>query len=343
MPARRTASATTSAPSAVAVSDFSAPRNFPVGVRTALTMTASRTSADPDLDVSHRRFPEHGLQPRENHARRPPNFVGPLLAGGVDDESPVFQVDGRMLLHGRPHGQAPDEVHLAWRQRRSPDELGHRARHCVFQRLHGGNLSAGYDFDVRLILASASPRRAELLAAAGFAFDVRVVNVDERVRRAEAPSAYVERLASEKSRAAHDAESGADVITLGADTAVVVDALILGKPVDEAQAAAMLRQLSGRSHDVLTGVSLRHDGRELTCVETTRVEVVALTDADIDWYVRTGEGLDKAGAYAIQGLASRFIPRIEGSYSNVVGLPVATVVALLGRLIRPPVRLASPG
>ena len=119
------------------------------------------------------------------------------------------------------------------------------------------------------------------------------------------------------------------MIILGADTAVVVDDDILGKPRDDEDAAAMLRRLSGRRHDVMTGISLRSGAYEVGRVEITSVEFARLTEDDIEWYVRSGEGRDKAGAYAIQGLASRFIPRIEGSYSNVVGLPVACVAELL--------------
>ena len=123
--------------------------------------------------------------------------------------------------------------------------------------------------------------------------------------------------------------SPADVLILGADTAVVVDGDILGKPRDDEDAAAMLRRLSGRRHDVLTGISLRRNACEVGRVETTAVMFLPLSDEDVAWYVASGEGRDKAGAYAIQGLASRFIPRIEGSYSNVVGLPLAAVVDLI--------------
>jgi septum formation protein len=182
-----------------------------------------------------------------------------------------------------------------------------------------------------LILASASPRRSELLRAAGFTFDVIVANVDERTRDGEDAASYVRRLAAEKSAAVR-AENGA--VILAADTAVVVDGDILGKPRDDAEAAEMLRRLSGRWHEVMTGISLRTATHELGMVETTRVQVASLSNADMSWYVSSGEGRDKAGAYAIQGLASRFIPRIDGSYANVVGLPVAAVVALLQRIRR---------
>jgi nucleoside triphosphate pyrophosphatase len=186
---------------------------------------------------------------------------------------------------------------------------------------------------MRLILASASPRRAELLRAAGFDFDVVAADLDESIRAGESPSAYVRRLAAAKSSAALAALKGcatpADTIVLGADTVVVVDGDILGKPRDNGEAAAMLRRLSGRRHEVLTGISLRQHGHEVGRVETTAVFFSPLSEDDVTWYVASGEGRDKAGAYAIQGLASRFIPRIEGSYSNVVGLPVATVFELI--------------
>jgi septum formation protein len=199
---------------------------------------------------------------------------------------------------------------------------------------------------MRLVLASASPRRADLLRAAGFTFDVLPVDVDERVRTGETPRDYVRRLAEEKSAAAWGvvarpgegrdpgAESPArqETIILAADTAVVVDDQILGKPRDDQEAAAMLRQLSGRRHEVLTGVSLRWRNGERGFIGATGVYMMELRDEDIAWYVASGEGRDKAGAYAIQGLASRFIPGIDGSYANVVGLPVADVSLLLSAL-----------
>jgi len=127
--------------------------------------------------------------------------------------------------------------------------------------------------------------------------------------------------------------SPADVVVLGADTTVVVDGEILGKPRDDEDAAGMLRKLSGKRHEVLTGVSLRHGAHEVGRVETTAVYVRALSEEELSWYTASGEGRGKAGAYAVQGLASRFIPRIEGSYSNVVGLPVACVAELLRSLL----------
>jgi septum formation protein len=195
---------------------------------------------------------------------------------------------------------------------------------------------------MRLVLASASPRRADLLRAAGFTFKAVPAEVDERVRDGELPRDYVRRLALEKSAAVLE-ELGAfgpapgvswtdDLVVLGADTAVVIDGEILGKPRDDREAGAMLRRLSGRRHDVLTGVSLRSRSAERGLVETTGVYMVELHDRDIAWYLGSGEGRDKAGAYGIQGLASRFVPRIDGSYANVVGLPVANIPALLSAL-----------
>ena len=175
------------------------------------------------------------------------------------------------------------------------------------------------------VLASASPRRAELLRAAGFTFDVVVADVDETVHPGESADAYVRRVAAAKARAVTARVPGRRV--LAADTTVVVDGEILGKPVDAAEAARMLRRLSGRTHQVLTGVCL--DG---ACeVESSDVEFVPLSGEEIAWYVASGEPMDKAGAYAIQGLAARFISGIRGSYSNVVGLPIARVYAMLKR------------
>ena len=182
---------------------------------------------------------------------------------------------------------------------------------------------------MKLILASASPRRAELLRAAGYVFETVVTDVDERRKAGETPNAYVRRLAAEKSAAALAIVKDPSAVMLGADTTVVVDGHLLEKPVDDEDARTMLRRLSGRAHDVLTGVSIRRGAFEVGRVATTIVQFVVLSADDIAWYVASGEGRDKAGAYAIQGLASRFIPRIDGSYSNVVGLPIAAVVELL--------------
>lgn len=179
----------------------------------------------------------------------------------------------------------------------------------------------------KIILASRSPRRAELLAAAGFEFEVLAANVDETPRDVEDPAEYVERLAIEKAKAVLAMRPDARV--LGADTTVTIDDEILGKPVDEQDARRMLRLLSGRAHTVHTGVAVASARGIKSGVDTTRVWFETMTDEDISWYVATGEPVDRAGAYAIQGLASRFIPRIEGSYSNVVGLPVTLVSSIL--------------
>jgi septum formation protein len=180
----------------------------------------------------------------------------------------------------------------------------------------------------RIILASASPRRAELLRAAGIDFDVRPADVDEALRPGEAPADYVARLAEAKARVVHERDGNRTV--LAADTAVVVDGQILGKPMDEADAKRMLRLIGGRTHEVLTAVSVFHPGQIVdTRVDATTVELAQLSEADIDWYVSSGEPMDKAGAYAVQGLASRFVTRVEGSYSTVVGLPIALVYQML--------------
>jgi septum formation protein len=183
---------------------------------------------------------------------------------------------------------------------------------------------------IRIVLASASPRRAELLRAAGIAFDVAPAHVDETVPAGESPEQYVRGVAEAKARAIHRRYPGR--VILAADTTVVLGGEILAKPVDAGDAVRMLRLLSGRSHDVLTGVTVvSGEGASDSRVARTTVEFAPLTAAEIDWYVASGEPMDKAGAYAIQGLASRFVRRIDGSYSNVVGLPVALVYEMLRR------------
>jgi septum formation protein len=184
-----------------------------------------------------------------------------------------------------------------------------------------------------LILASSSPRRADLLTAAGFRFDVFPVEVDETPLDGEDAADYVRRLAVLKARASSCRNAG-DVV-LAADTTVVVDGRLLAKPRDEANARAMLETLSGREHSVLTGVAVRRGDVIRSAVEQTRVYFLQLTAAEIDWYVSSGEPADKAGAYAVQGLASRFVERLDGSYSNVVGLPVARVYEMLRDLVGP--------
>jgi septum formation protein len=196
---------------------------------------------------------------------------------------------------------------------------------------------------MRLILASASPRRASLLTAAGFDFEAVAPTVDESVRLNEPAANYVQRLASEKSARVFAQIAGppSDLVVLGADTAVAVDGRILAKPSDDHHAGAMLGHLSGRSHEVMTGLSIRTSDREARRVETTTVVFAPMSTAEVDWYLSTGEGRDKAGGYAIQGFASRFVQGIDGSYSNVVGLPVAAVYELLRELEILPTHLAS--
>lgn len=180
-----------------------------------------------------------------------------------------------------------------------------------------------------LVLASRSPRRAELLSSAGFEFTVRAADVDETLRDGESPEDYVTRLAKLKALAI---EAVPDEIVIGADTTVVAGGEVLGKPADVADATRMLTALSGRKHEVLTGICLRRGNRILSEVASTAVWFSVLSDSEIESYAASGEPMDKAGAYGIQGLASRFIDRIDGSYTNVVGLPVALVYRLLREL-----------
>ena len=188
-----------------------------------------------------------------------------------------------------------------------------------------------------LILASASPRRRELLTQAGLAFTVEPAEIDETPLRGEPAAAYVQRLAIKKAQAVctRHRDDAMPVIVLAADTAVVLPGdTILGKPASPADAARMLGLLSGRTHAVLTGIAAVSSapGAQLAAdVEITQVTMNLITPDEIDAYIATGEPLDKAGAYAIQGFAARWIPRIEGDYSNVVGLPLARVIALLAQ------------
>jgi septum formation protein len=188
---------------------------------------------------------------------------------------------------------------------------------------------------INLILASSSPRRAEILRDAGIAFDVRAPQIEEARLPNEGAEKMVARLAEAKARAA--AESSGEknsVIIIGADTAVELDGEIFGKPRDAADAREMLSYLSGRTHYVVTGIYVLRlpDGAARSAVETTAVTFARLDQKEIDAYVTSGEPLDKAGGYAIQGRAGRYIPRVEGCYFNVVGLPLARLYALLDEL-----------
>jgi septum formation protein len=186
-----------------------------------------------------------------------------------------------------------------------------------------------------LILASQSPRRMELLHNAGIAFAVRAPNIDESLRPSEVAADYVRRLAQVKALTVL-AHAPSHAVVLGADTAVVVDGEVLGKPADEDDARRMLARLSGCTHQVMTGVCLawrnaNGETESLVECESTEVEFTTLSAEEIAAYVASGEPMDKAGAYAIQGRASRWIPRIQGCYFNVVGLPVARVWSMLAQ------------
>jgi septum formation protein len=183
-----------------------------------------------------------------------------------------------------------------------------------------------------LILASASPRRRELLAQAGFTFEVHPAHIPEDPHPNEDPISYVIRLAREKAQsvfAEFSSKGPAPPQVVGADTTVTLDNQILGKTENPADAARMLRLLSGRTHRVITGVALVTAERTQVASEATAVKFLTLSDQEIAAYIATGEPMDKAGAYAIQGRAARWIPRIEGDYFNVVGLPIALVTTML--------------
>jgi septum formation protein len=189
-----------------------------------------------------------------------------------------------------------------------------------------------------LVLASASPRRRELLTQVGYRFQVHPAHIPEDPLPGEDPIVYVTRLAREKAEAAFrelttsspkPEKNEQSIVVLGADTTVTLDNAILGKPEDAADAARILRLLSGRTHRVITGVALVTAKGAEVAAEATAVRFLALSDRDIAEYIATGEPMDKAGAYAIQGRAARWIPRIEGCYFNVMGLPLSLVCSLL--------------
>jgi septum formation protein len=195
---------------------------------------------------------------------------------------------------------------------------------------------------VMLILASASPRRHELLAQTGLKFTVAAANLNEDLLPDEAAAPYVQRLAEEKAQAVWNAHQSLDtaddpLIVLGADTCVVCDGHILGKPANTADARRMLELLSGRTHAVLTGLAVITRSKIVRDLEITQVTFNQLNDREIAQYIASGEPLDKAGAYAIQGYAARWIPRIEGCYFNVVGLPIARTIAMLAEAEAVPV------
>ena len=241
-------------------------------------------------------------QPSPHHARSP-RMAGDLRPYGLTPRG-----TGQILRVDRIAGQVQPPNELA-------GSLHVRGRKYSSTRLL---LYTG----VVLVLASQSPRRAEILRLAGIPFTVRAASVDETARPGEGPEEYVCRLAEEKTMAV---AAEATETVLGADTTVVVDSHMLAKPDDEADARRMLQILSGRCHEVLTGICLRRGGRLIRDYARTRVWFSTMTTDEIAAYVDSGEPMDKAGGYAIQGLASKYIEKIEGCYFNVMGLPVALV------------------
>ncbi len=183
---------------------------------------------------------------------------------------------------------------------------------------------------LRVILASASPRRRELLAMIGIRHEVRPADVDESYFPGEPPPAHAERLAREKAAVVASREPAAVVIA--ADTIVVIDEVVLGKPRDEADAARILRRLSGRTHTVYTAVAVMRHGRVESGIEAVSVTFRELSDAEIAAYIATGEPMDKAGAYGIQGYGATIVERIDGDYFAVMGLSLVRLVGLLGRV-----------
>lgn len=189
---------------------------------------------------------------------------------------------------------------------------------------------------MKLILASSSPRRADVLRNAGFAFEIRPSPIDETRHLHESAEAYVERVARAKAQAAatRARQAGEPAIVIAADTTVLVEAQFLEKPADAADARRMLRLLSGRTHEVLTALTVINiaTGQESVHVEKTRVEIVKLSEEEIENYIATGEPFDKAGAYGIQGIAGRFAARINGCYFNVLGMPLSRLWTTLHEL-----------
>jgi septum formation protein len=273
------------------------------------------------------------LKPRDHGVTRAFDFAGPPAIARADQEQPTVQLDTRRSGDGWPYGDAPREGRPFFGRWLATDDF---RQHPGCEALKGNHdppdsIIRGHDhMDRSIVLASASPRRAELLTSAGFTFRVQPAEVDETPRAGELPADYVARVARDKAHTVA-ARSESSTLVLGADTTVVVSGQILGKPADRADAARMLQLLSGAVHEVLTGVVLVSHGREEREVVTSRVRLLPLTTAEIDWYLNSGEPMGKAGAYGIQGRAARFIDWLEGSWSNVVGLPVATVYQMLKR------------
>jgi len=185
----------------------------------------------------------------------------------------------------------------------------------------------------QLVLASASPRRRELLTQIGFPFQIKAADIPEQRRPDERPIPFVLRLAREKAQAVAS-QVGPDSVVLGADTVVVCEGEVLGKPADAADAKRMLRLLAGRTHQVITGVCVLTGEQIESAAEVTMVQMLTISEEEIEAYVATSEPMDKAGAYAIQGRAAKWIPRIQGCYFNVVGLPLALTTAMLETVFR---------
>lgn len=183
-----------------------------------------------------------------------------------------------------------------------------------------------------IVLASGSPRRRELLEQIGLTFTVVAPDVDESPLPGEDPVAYVGRIALDKVNAVVNYTVVADALVIAADTTVEIDSEVIGKPIDLEDARVMLRRLSGRTHAVHTGVALRRDDRCVSATVTSLVTFVTLSEAGIEWYVATGEPLDKAGAYAIQGAGAVLVHTVEGSVSNIIGLPLPNVIQLARQL-----------
>jgi nucleoside triphosphate pyrophosphatase len=192
-------------------------------------------------------------------------------------------------------------------------------------------MKLAHPYHEKLILASSSPRRAEILTAVGWPFETVTAGVDETLNPGEEPAAYVQRLARQKAEAVIALRKTG--LVLGADTTVVVENNLLGQPRNDDDARRMLRLLSGKWHEVLTGIALMRIGREtMVDFERTRVRFAEMSEAEIDWYVSTGEPNGKAGAYAVQGSAALFIKEIEGDYFNIVGLPIRRVYEMARRM-----------
>ncbi len=276
---------------------------------------------------------EHGLQARQNHRPRPLEFRLPAsIVDAHRQDASAARVHERHTSQIGADGHAPGARQLLLGKGGLPQQSGDDGVQEILNGLHVGpekNAQVYHSF-VRLVLASASPRRADLLTAAGYVFDVDPADTDESVHPGEGARDYALRVARDKAAAVRPRHP--DEYVIAADTIVVVDGAILGKPQDEADASRMLGLLAGRVHEVVTAVVVTRGFDERCGIESTQVTFGWLTPDEIAWYVGSGEPRGKAGAYAIQGLASRFVTGIVGSYSNVVGLPVALVCRCLREL-----------